>query len=127
MGVVSFVLAVVCGGGILCILALLWLAKRWEEASGKVIGEDASELGLLVLFFVLMGHFFLLVAVVLGIAGMLQRRRRRLYAVLGTVVSAVVLTLGSLTLLMPICQQDRCSLPLEPPPKIHYAKEPPEG
>ncbi len=130
MGVLSFVLAVVCGGVILCLLAVLWLAKRWEEASGKVIGgEDAPGLGFLVLFFVLTGHFFLLVGVVLGIAGMLQRRRRRFYAVLGTAVSVVVLTIGCLTLLLPICEGNRklCTLRWEPPPKIHYAKEPPEG
>jgi Mn2+/Fe2+ NRAMP family transporter len=93
------------------------------------VEPDAPGLGLMVLFFMPTGIIFLLVAFVLGIAGMLQRRRRRLYAVLGTIVSAVVLTIGYLAWLVPVCQdvRDRCNdLQWEPAPEIHYAKEPPE-
>jgi Na+/melibiose symporter-like transporter len=74
LGLLSFWLAVLCGGGILCLLALLWLAGRWVAESG--VEPDAPGLGLMVLFFMLTGIFFLLVAFVLGIAGMLRRRRR---------------------------------------------------
>ena len=35
------------------------------------------------------------VALVLGVVGMLQRRRRRLFALLGTAISAVVLLVAS--------------------------------
>lgn len=131
MGLLSFGLAVVCGGGFLCLLALAWLFERWRAA--QPLGQaDAPGTGLLLLFFMLMGVFFLLVAVVLGVAGMLQRRRRRLYAALGTVVSVVVLTIGCLTWLVPMCESNRktlCTLRwhLPDPPKVHYAQEPPEG
>ena len=86
----SFGLAVVCGGGVLCLLALSWLYERWVAA--RPVGQaDAPGAALLLLFFLLAGTFLLLVALMLGIAGMLQRRRRRLYATLGTVVGVVVL------------------------------------
>jgi hypothetical protein len=80
-------LSVLFGGIILCLLALLWLLERWEAASGQTVAEDAPGAGLLLLFIMLTSLSLLLIAVGLGIAGMLQRRRRRLYAVLGTVVS----------------------------------------
>ncbi len=136
MGLLSFVLAVVCGGGVLCLLALSWLYERRLAARGVVpdvpgAGVDAPGLGLLVLFFMVTSIFFWLVALVLGIAGMLQRRRRRLYAVLGTAVSVVALTIGCLTWLVPMCESNRKMCTQRPqlpdPPKVHYAKEPPEG
>lgn len=132
----SFGLAVVCGGGVLCLLALSWLYERRLAARGAVpdvpgAGVDAPGLGLLVLLFIVTSIFLWLVALVLGVAGMLQRRRRRLYAALGTVVSVVALTIGCLTWLVPLCESNRkmCTQPphLPDPPKVHYAKEPPEG
>ncbi len=130
MGLLSFGLAVVCGGGVLCLLALSWLYERW--AAARPVGQvDAPGAGLLLLLSLLVGTFFLLVALVLGVAGMLQRRRRRLYAVLGTAVSVVALTIGCLTWLVPMCESNRKMCTQRPhlpdPPKVHYAKEPPEG
>jgi hypothetical protein len=49
MGVFSFALSVLFGGIILCLLALLWLLRRWEAASGQTVAEDAPGAGLLLL------------------------------------------------------------------------------
>jgi hypothetical protein len=92
MGVFSFVLSVLSGGIILCLLALFWFYERWEAASGQVI--DAPGAGLLARYLMLTSVFLSLIAVGLGIAGMLQRRRRRLYAVSGTAISVVVLVVA---------------------------------
>lgn len=92
MGVFSFALSVLSGGIILCLLALFWFYERWEAASGQVI--DAPGAGLLARYLMLTSVFLSLIAVGLGIAGMLQRRRRRLYAVSGTVISVVVLVVA---------------------------------
>ncbi len=68
-----------------CSLALLSLADRWE-APGL---ETVFALGIL-------GSLLLTAAaLVLGVAGMLQRRRRRLFALLGTAVSVAVLLVAS--------------------------------
>lgn len=130
MGLFSFGLAVVYGGGFLCLLALAWLFERWRAA--QPIGHaDAPGAGLLILLFMVMGIFFLLAALVMGVAGMLQRRRKRLYAVLGSVVSVVVLTVAYLTWLGPMCESNKkmCSLgwQLPEPPVVHHANQPPEG
>ena len=130
MGLLSFGLAVVCGGGFLCLLALAWLFERWRAA--QPIGQaDAPGAGLLLLLFMAMGTLFLLAALVIGVAGMLQRRRRRLYATLGSVVSVVVLTVAYLTWLGPMCESNSkmCTLGRQSPepPVVHHAKEPPEG
>ncbi len=74
------------GGGVFsCILALLPLADRWEAP------------GLTTVFaFGIFGSLLLtVVALVLGIVGMLQRRRRRLFAFLGAAISVVVLLVAS--------------------------------
>lgn len=81
----SFWLSLLGGGAFSCSLALLSLADRWE-ASGLA---TAFALGILV------GLLLTVVALVLGLVGLLQRRRRKLFALLGTAISAVVLLVAS--------------------------------
>ena len=94
MGVLSFVASVLFGGIILCLLALPWLVERWEAASGQTVAEDAPGAGLLARYLMITSLFLLVIAVGLGIAGILQRQRKRLYAILGTVISIVVLVMA---------------------------------
>jgi uncharacterized SAM-binding protein YcdF (DUF218 family) len=56
--------------------------------------------------------FFVLVALVLGVAGMLQRRRKKRYAVLGAFVSVLVLVVAYYAWLGPVLASRGYSLPL---------------
>jgi hypothetical protein len=94
MGAFSLALSVLFGGIIPGLLAMFWLLEQWKAASGQTIAEDAPGVGLLVRYFMLTSLSLLMIAVGLGIAGMLQRRRRRLFAVLGTVISVAVLVVA---------------------------------
>jgi hypothetical protein len=81
----SFWLSLIGGGAFFCVLALLSLADRWE-APGLATIFALGILGSLLLT---------LVALVLGVVGMLQRRRRRLFALLGSAISVAVLLVAS--------------------------------
>ena len=80
------------GGAFCCSLALLSLADRWGAGDGSI---EASGLATVFAFGILGGLLLTVVALVLGVVGMLQRRRRRLFALLGTAISAVVLLVAS--------------------------------
>ncbi len=80
-------------GALFCSLALLSLSDRWEAAGGESI--DASGLTMVFAFGILGSLLLTVVALVLGVVGLLQRRRRRLFALLGTAVSVVVLLVAS--------------------------------
>nr|MDP9457807.1 hypothetical protein [Actinomycetota bacterium] len=56
---------------------------------------DASGLATVFALGILGSLLVTVVALVLGVVGLLQRRRRRLFALLGTAVSAVVLLVAS--------------------------------
>lgn len=68
-------------------LALLSLADRWEA--------DASGVATVFAFGILGSLLITAVALVLGVVGMLQRWRRRLFALLGSAISVVVLLVAS--------------------------------
>ena len=86
-------MSILGGGAFSCSLALLSFADRWEAAGDG--STDASGLATVFAFAILGGLLLTVVALVLGVVGMLQRRRRRLFALLGTAISAVVLLVAS--------------------------------
>ena len=88
----SFWLSLLGGGAFCCSLALLSLADRWGAGDGSI---EASGLATVFAFGILGSLLVTVVALVLGVVGMLQRRRRRLFALLGTAISAVVLLVAS--------------------------------
>ncbi len=89
----SFWLSLFGGGVFSCMLALLALADRWEAAGGGSI--EASGLATVFAFGILGSLLLIMAALMLGVVGMLQRRRRRLFALLGTAISVVVLLVAS--------------------------------
>ena len=89
----SFWLSLLGGGAFSCSLALLSSADRWE--AGRAENIDASGMGTVFAFGILGSLLLTVVALVLGVVGLLQRRRRKLFALLGTAISAVVLLVAS--------------------------------
>ncbi len=89
----SFWLSLFGGGVFSCMLALLSLSERWEAARAESI--DASGLATVFAFGILGSLLITAVALVLGVVGMLQRWRRRLFALLGSAISVVVLLVAS--------------------------------
>lgn len=85
----AFGLSVVAGSVVLCLLGVAWVFDRWLEAGGTDL--DAPGLGLILFFFMLGGIFFTSVAFALGMAGIFDRSHKRTYALVGTVISALVL------------------------------------
>ena len=89
----SFWLSLFGGGAFSCLLALLEFADRWEAAGGESI--EASGLATVFAIGILASLLLTVVALMLGVVGMLQRRRRRLFALLGSAISVVVLLVAS--------------------------------
>ena len=89
----SFWLSLLGGGAFSCALASLSLADRWGAAGGESL--DASGLATVFALGILGSLLVTVVALVLGVVGMMQRRRRRLFALLGTAISVAVLLVAS--------------------------------
>ncbi len=89
----SFWLSLFGGGVFSCMLALLSLADRGEAARTESI--DASGVATVFAFGILGSLLITVLALVLGVVGMLQRWRRRLFALLGSAISVVVLLVAS--------------------------------
>lgn len=84
VGIASFVISLIAA---LCLFAVVVIAGILQTSMSEGAREEAGVylvVGLLVMLFLLLS----LVALCLGIAGLLQRRRNRVFAVLGTVFSA---------------------------------------
>ena len=88
----SFWLSLLGGGAFSCSLALLSFADRWGAGGGST---DASGLATVFALGILGGLLLAVAALVLGLAGLLQRRRRRLFALVGTAISVAVLLVAS--------------------------------
>jgi hypothetical protein len=82
------------------------------RSAGYLEGTDAPRLALLLVLVMLVCLFFVVVALGLGIAGVLQRRRKKLYAVLGAFVSVLVLVVAYYAWLVPVLASRGYSLPL---------------
>ena len=109
MGKWSFRLSLVSGGVfLLSLLGLLFMK------SGGYL-EDTStppRLAILLVLVMLTSLLFVLVALVLGVAGMLQRRRKKVYALLGALASILVLVVAYYAWLAPVLKLHGYSLPL---------------
>jgi hypothetical protein len=79
------VLAVLCGGGIAALIALVAYLHRTTPGGLKADDPRAYQIGLGIAL-AGMGHF---VGLVLGLAGLFQRRRK-VTAIVGTVLNALV-------------------------------------
>lgn len=84
MGIASFVLSFVPGLLLVALVALILLL-----ASTQPPGADETGYGAAVILLVLMTVLSEIVALGLGIAGALQRRRKRLFAFLGIACSVL--------------------------------------
>lgn len=94
MGVASFTLSMVAGLGLLVIFAIAGVA---ESRSGGL--DEASPLATAIGLVLLLAALANMVALGLGIAGLVQAGRNRLFATLGTVFASATL-LGSLVLVL---------------------------
>lgn len=86
MGVASLILSFVPGVVLVVLVALILLLSSTAPP-----GADETGLGAAVILLVLMTLLSEIIALGLGIAGALQRRRKRLFAFLGIVCSTLVL------------------------------------
>ena len=95
-GIGSFVVSATCA---VLMFLLLVVAGMLELSTPGGLDEESAEAMLIGMFmFLLMGG--LLVGLGLGIGGLLQRERRKTFAILGTVLAAgtLLLTIGILLL-----------------------------
>ena len=97
-------------GGVVFLLSFagLWFMR----SAGYFEGADIPGLAVLLVLVIPVCLFFVVVAMGLGIAGILQRRRRRLFAVLGTFFSVLILVVAYYALLVPVLESYGYSLPL---------------
>lgn len=86
-GIASFITSIVSG---LLIFLIMVVAGVMEASTPGGIDEESAGAAMVVLFlFAFLGAT--LVALGLGIAGLLQKERKKIFAILGTVFSAVTL------------------------------------
>ena len=90
LGIASFVISLI---GIAITLVLFGVAGYMEASTPGGMDEAAPETILVGLLLIAAG-FLLLVGLGLGIGGLFQRNRRRLFAVLGLAFSGVMLLIG---------------------------------
>src|SRR5919205_177232 len=93
------------------VFLLSFAGLRYMRSAGYFEGADTP--GVAVVLFLVMPVclFFVVVALGLGIVGILQRRRRRLFGVLGTSVSVIILAVAYYAVLVPVLESFGYSLP----------------
>ena len=108
MGKWSFGLSLISGG-----VFLLGLLGLFFMRSGGYLEDGATppRFAILLVLVMLTSLLLVLVALVLGVAGMLQRRRKKRYAVLGAFVSILVLVVAYYAWLAPVFKSHGYSLP----------------
>ena len=102
MGRWSFRLSLLWGVIFSAVFAFAYLLEWWADRQGTEV--DAPGLGVLFGLVGLVSLFWVLVALVLGVAGMLQRKRKRLYALWGTAISVVVVLIAWFGWIWPILE-----------------------
>ena len=90
MGIASLVLALIPGLAFMALVLLISIQAR----TASQFQEYAAGWGVLTLMLVLTTVLSELIALALGIAGMLQRRRKRLFAFLGIASCVLVFVFG---------------------------------
>lgn len=95
LGIASFVTGIISG---ICLFLLIVIAGVMEASTPGGIDEDSAGAVMVGLFlFAFMGAA--LVALGLGIGGLLQKERKKIFAILGTIFSAVPLV-GTIFIMM---------------------------
>jgi hypothetical protein len=86
LGIASFITSIVSG---ILIFLLIVIAGAMEVSTPGGMDEKSAGAMMVGLFFVFLGAS--LVALGLGIAGLLQKDRKKIFAILGTIFSAVTI------------------------------------
>ena len=113
LGIASFVLSFAPAALLAILVALVFMAAIKDPP-----GADETGYGFLVLFLVLGTLLCQVVAMVLGVAGALQRRRERSYAFLG-IACSVLAVATILSLVGPVNLALRTAGLMEAQPKVH--------
>lgn len=87
LGIASFITSILSG---ILIFILIVVAGIMETSTPGGINEQSPQ-AIIVGLFILAFSFLCLVALGLGIAGLIQKNRKKLFAVLGTVFSTVTI------------------------------------
>lgn len=95
LGIASFVMSILVG---LSIFAAMVTTAFVESAKGAEVQDDSPEA--VILGFTIIGLLFVdLLALALGVAGLVQPNRQKIFAVLGTVFSLLIV-LGTVGLIV---------------------------
>jgi hypothetical protein len=86
-GIASFVLSLVVGVGLFAAMAIA-VGLTIDNPGGV---DETSPLVAMVGFLFLFGMFLCVVAIVLGFVGVLQRDRKKVFAILGIVFNALII------------------------------------
>ena len=113
-GVASFVVSTVSGGLLALVVVVVFMATNNDPP-----GADETGYAYLVLLLVLATLLCQIVALGLGVAGVLQRRRRRLFALLGIACSVLVVA-TILSWAGPINLARLAAGLTQPQPEVHH-------
>jgi hypothetical protein len=95
LGIASFITSIIAG---ILIFLLLLIAGVMETSTPGGIDEDSASAVIIGLFLLaLLGAAF--VALCLGIGGLIQKERKKIFAILGTAIAAVT-TLGTIFIII---------------------------
>lgn len=96
LGIASFILSLVCG---LMIFVLFVVAGVIEVSTPGGMDEESAA-AIIIGLLIFLDFFILLVAIGLGIGGLIQKERKRLFAILGLVFSIGILFTTMLLMLI---------------------------
>lgn len=95
LGITSFIFSIVSG---ILIFILIIIAGMMEASTPGGIDEKSAA-AVIVGLFIIAFLFLCLVALGLGIAGLMQKDRKKLFAILGTIFSTVTLV-GTISIII---------------------------
>ena len=96
IGISSFVISII---GSVCMFVLFALAGAMETSRPGGMDERSAQVVVLGLLIIAM-LFMNLVAVGLGVAGLLQKERKKVFAILGTIFSGITVILTVVLLII---------------------------
>lgn len=96
LGIASFTLSIL---GSLLMFLLFVIAGIMEAATPGGIDEESAE-AIFVGLIMIATFFFNLIAIALGVTGLFQKQRKKLFAILGTALSGLTVVLASFLMLI---------------------------
>lgn len=96
LGIASFILSLVCG----LMIFVLFVVAGVIEVSTPGGMDEKSAAAIIIGLLIFLDFFILLVAIGLGIGGLIQKERKRLFAILGLVFSIGILFTTMLLMLI---------------------------